>query len=62
MVSAYTMSKSILKKDTGGKIKFTVSIGISESTTADNEIDQIIHRADMAMYRAKVAGRNRVEI
>lgn len=29
------MKKSSLKKDTGEKIKFTVSIGISESTSVE---------------------------
>lgn len=38
----------------------TVSIGITD--TAQNEpLDALVHRADAAMYRAKAAGRNRVE-
>lgn len=39
----------------------TVSIGIATSRADDATIDAVLARADAAMYRAKAAGRNRVE-
>lgn len=39
----------------------TVSIGISVSRSDDAGLDEIISRADAALYQAKRAGRNRVE-
>jgi diguanylate cyclase (GGDEF)-like protein len=39
----------------------TVSIGVAQITEHDSQ-KQLIHRADEALYRAKAAGRNRVEI
>ena len=46
-----------------GSIKTTISIGIAiREKTASISIDQLLSRADRAMYRAKQAGRNRVMI
>ena len=39
----------------------TVSIGVAQFTEIDSQ-KQVIQRADEALYRAKAAGRNRVEI
>jgi two-component system cell cycle response regulator len=39
----------------------TVSIGVATSGGGDTTPDDILRRADAAMYRAKAAGRNRVE-
>jgi diguanylate cyclase (GGDEF)-like protein len=41
-------------------IDMTVSIGLTFATASDGSIDQIIARADDALYRAKASGRNRV--
>jgi diguanylate cyclase (GGDEF)-like protein len=46
-----------------GPISTTISIGIAmKEKTAPISIDQLLSRADRAMYRAKQAGRNRVII
>ena len=42
--------------------KITVSLGISELLPDDRGIEDLLQRADAAMYRAKEAGRNRVEL
>ncbi|WDD97822.1 sensor domain-containing diguanylate cyclase [Thalassomonas actiniarum] len=42
------------------KIKSTVSIGISEMQAEDDDIDDLLIRADKALYKAKQAGRDRV--
>jgi two-component system, cell cycle response regulator len=42
------------------KLNITVSIGIACSTGAPDTADQVLHRADQALYRAKHEGRNRV--
>jgi diguanylate cyclase (GGDEF)-like protein len=43
------------------ELSVTVSIGIAEPTTKTQEIEQVIQASDKALYRAKKAGRNRVE-
>lgn len=43
-------------------IKFTVSIGLTLIKGNDENLDDIIHRADKALYKAKGNGKNRVEI
>ncbi len=47
----------------GRTVSLTVSIGVTASCDHDtDDVDLLIHAADEAMYRAKHAGRNRVEI
>lgn len=36
----------------------TISTGVAERSPADDSLNQLIHRADMAMYQAKRQGRN----
>ena len=43
-------------------IGVTVSIGIASMQRADVSPASVLERADAALYRAKVAGRNRVEV
>lgn len=43
-------------------IKFTVSIGVSMLSSADNDLNTVLHKADLALYEAKKLGRNRVEV
>jgi diguanylate cyclase (GGDEF)-like protein/PAS domain S-box-containing protein len=45
-----------------GAIPVTVSIGIAEFGPVDRDPDAVLARADAALYRAKQAGRNRVEV
>lgn len=42
-------------------LSVTVSIGVAEPTASTKEVEDVIHAADKALYRAKQAGRNRVE-
>ena len=45
----------------GASVRYTVSIGVAMMDAAVDGVDAFIERADLAMYRAKAAGRNRVE-
>ncbi|MDE2117333.1 MAG: diguanylate cyclase [Betaproteobacteria bacterium] len=44
----------------GGSVHLTVSIGVASVVAMDARIDDVLKRADMALYAAKNAGRNRV--
>ncbi len=44
------------------RIFITVSIGIAAMDISDSNCDEVLIRADNALYRAKEGGRNRVEI
>ncbi|QSA96582.1 diguanylate cyclase [Methylococcus sp. EFPC2] len=45
-----------------GHIPFTVSIGVTGIAQSDAGVSAILRRADQALYRAKLSGRNRVEL
>jgi diguanylate cyclase (GGDEF)-like protein/PAS domain S-box-containing protein len=47
--------------DRRAAVDCTVSIGVAQLTPQDGSIDDLLHRADQALYRAKENGRNRVE-
>jgi diguanylate cyclase (GGDEF)-like protein len=44
-----------------GPVPVTVSVGLARLNPVDDDLDQLLARADHALYRAKEAGRNRVE-
>lgn len=48
-----------LKVD-GAPVRVTCSFGVTEYNEGDDDIDEIVGRADKALYRAKEEGRNRV--
>ena len=43
-------------------VKFQVSIGVSMLCSTDNDLEAVLHKADLALYEAKKLGRNRVEV
>jgi diguanylate cyclase (GGDEF)-like protein len=45
-----------------GPITVTISIGVALADAADASFDALLARADAALYRAKTAGRNRVDL
>jgi diguanylate cyclase (GGDEF)-like protein/PAS domain S-box-containing protein len=46
----------------GSSIHFTVSIGVTELSSEDRDIEDVHRRADEALYEAKNSGRNRVVV
>ncbi|MBW3637177.1 MAG: GGDEF domain-containing protein [Armatimonadetes bacterium] len=47
-------------ENTGGAMSLTVSFGVAQLDEADSDLHALIRRADIALYRAKEQGRNRV--
>lgn len=45
-----------------GTVRFTTSIGVTQSQESDESVDVLLARADAALYAAKAAGRNRVVV
>ena len=46
----------------GGELPITISIGVALAHSGDRRLDDLLRRADQALYRAKAGGRNRVEL
>jgi diguanylate cyclase (GGDEF)-like protein len=44
------------------KVRVTASIGVATFSTQDNNLEEVIERADRAMFAAKNQGRNRVSL
>ena len=59
-VESYALNMG--KDKTGPMLKVTVSIGVAALQPTDTSLFQTLTRADKALYQAKTAGRNRVEI
>jgi diguanylate cyclase (GGDEF)-like protein len=51
-----------LSQETGLEHRVTVSIGLAALSPASQKIEELVHDADQALYRAKAAGRNRLEL
>lgn len=47
-------------ENTGDALSLTVSFGAAQLSEADGDLSTLIRRADLALYRAKAEGRNRV--
>jgi diguanylate cyclase (GGDEF)-like protein len=45
-----------------GTVRYTTSIGVTQSQEDDESVDVLLARADAALYAAKAAGRNRVVV
>lgn len=54
------VAASEVAQEFGLPISITISIGVAEKVSAEDNIDLLLHRADQALYRAKEEGRNRV--
>ncbi len=48
--------------NTIGLPTYTISIGIASQFSPDEILEEVLSRADAALYRAKAAGRNRIEV
>ncbi len=44
----------------GERIKFTISLGVAKVATETQSLDELLKKADRALYEAKDLGRNRV--
>jgi len=55
-----TVEQKSIPMSGGPPISFTVSIGVAELTDPSQGIDDLLKRADQALYQAKSSGRNRV--
>jgi len=55
-------SHVFLSQETGLEHQVTVSIGVAALSPTLQKIEELVHDADQALYRAKAAGRNRLEL
>jgi diguanylate cyclase (GGDEF)-like protein len=49
-------------KDSSPQGDLSVSVGVAALTPATRKIEELVHDADQALYRAKSQGRNRLEL
>jgi diguanylate cyclase (GGDEF)-like protein len=54
------IAESSITTDTVTDLSVTCSLGVSEFSVSDEKLDNMIVRADNALYKAKEGGRNRV--
>jgi diguanylate cyclase (GGDEF)-like protein len=56
-----THLRNVPGESSASDLSVTVSIGVAEPSPKAREAEQVIQSADKALYRAKKAGRNRIE-
>ncbi|MBK5925761.1 hypothetical protein CCR87_00040 [Rhodobaculum claviforme] len=56
------VADSSIELPDGSPLSVTISIGLATAETADEMADAILERADAALYAAKNAGRNQVQL
>jgi len=56
------MVEQIGKAKSSVELRCSVSVGLTLIGSEDSDADLIIKRADAAMYQAKAAGRNAIEV
>lgn len=54
-------AQHVLANDEGARVTFTVSIGVATLEGAALSFEQLMNKADNALYKAKQAGRNNVQ-
>lgn len=65
LVTAKRLEAALAKQNRHSQlmeIRYTASIGVAESRADDCDFDNCVRRADSALYKAKAAGRNRIEL
>ena len=55
-----TIEKQVISTSNGEELHYTLSIGLSHLQEGDESIEQIIKRADKALYVAKANGKNQI--
>nr|WP_274600853.1 GGDEF domain-containing protein [Ectothiorhodospira shaposhnikovii] len=53
------MRETVTEHD-GYKLRFTVSIGVAMLEPDDTSLEALLHHADLALYKAKAEGRDRL--
>ena len=56
------MADTTFSVSRGDELKVTMSGGVSTIVAPEDTMDALLKRADDALYRAKSAGRNKVEL
>lgn len=46
----------------GGRLAFTISLGVAQTLEQDTDLEATLRRADLALYEAKENGRNQVRV
>jgi diguanylate cyclase (GGDEF)-like protein len=57
-----TVSGLTVMVEGGHRLNVSISVGLAEMTQEDDELAQLLGRADAALYEAKQLGRNRVRV
>jgi GGDEF domain-containing protein len=61
-VASSQLLRRALAEPSTQEFSVTVSMGVAEPSPKAKEVEQVVQTADKALYRAKRAGRNRVEM